>query len=113
MSIYSIGLSALKAYSTKLETTAGNLANINTPGNKAGRVETIEAPSGGVSVSLSKNPSTAQPQNTPENQSAQVSDVDLATEIVDLTTTQRGYEANLKVLQTSDETLGKVLDIIS
>lgn len=40
------------------------------------------------------------------------SNVDLATEIPSLTLAQRHYEANLKMIQTEDEMLGSLLDIV-
>jgi len=41
----------------------------------------------------------------------EVSNVDPAREMIDLMLGQRGFQANIKVLQTADEMLGSVLDI--
>jgi flagellar hook protein FlgE len=41
------------------------------------------------------------------------SNVDLAEEIVDLHTTQYGFEANLKTLKAEDEMLGSLFDILA
>jgi len=42
----------------------------------------------------------------------EASNVDLATEMVDQTLAQRGVEANVKTIQTADEILGTVMDLI-
>ena len=41
-----------------------------------------------------------------------MSNVDLTEEIPQTITAQRGYEANLKLIETQDEMLGSVLDIL-
>ena len=41
------------------------------------------------------------------------SNVDMAKEIIDTILIQRGFQSNLKVIQTEDEMLGSLLDIFS
>ena len=41
------------------------------------------------------------------------SDVDLAREMVGLTTSRRGYEANLAVVRAADDMLGTLLDALA
>jgi flagellar basal-body rod protein FlgC len=43
----------------------------------------------------------------------ETSNVDLAEEIPNLMIAQRGYEANLKTIQTQEEVLGSLLDIVT
>jgi flagellar hook protein FlgE len=47
-----------------------------------------------------------------EIQDVEASNVDLAEEFTDSIATQSGYKANLKTIQTHDEMLGTLLDII-
>ena len=116
MDAFSISLSGLAAQTTHLAATANNIANMQTPGYKAHRVVMATGPYGGVSAVLARDlsPGYTLPQ-TPglpvgETES---SNVDLATELVNLMTIQHGFEANLKVLKTLFQNKGTVLDIIS
>jgi len=90
--------SALKAYSDNLSVTANNVANINTANFKSTEALMNEGLNGGVYVTLS--------QSSHEG-------TDLAKETVDMITTEEGFKANIKSLQTSDDMIKKLIDIVA
>lgn len=107
-------LSGVTAHQRKVDTAAHNLANVSTDGFQKSRVELQEQP-GGVQA-------TAQPVTTPGPQRPDPTDpgappvagsnVDLGEEMVSLLTGERGFEANLKTLETQDQMLGTLLDMV-
>jgi flagellar hook protein FlgE len=94
--ISSSALSALRAFGTGLDVTANNIANMNTPGFKPTSAVMNEDPNGGVKVTLSRS---------------QVAEVDLAKEMTDMMIEKLGVQANIKSLQTADQTLKSLIDI--
>ena len=117
MDVYSPGMTALGAFSTKLSGTASNLANLRSVGYKARRVHMVEIPGGGVSVVVSRDLSPGTPisqvPGTPEqSQPLEGSNVELVRELVDLITTRRAYQANARAFRSMAETKGRVLDIV-
>jgi len=118
MDLYGPGMTALRAFSTKLAVSAHNVANLSTPGFKAQRVHMVEVPGGGVTVTISRDLSPGPPlraRDEGRSKSGRIgegSNVDLARETVDLITSQRDYQANARAVKTLAETKGRVLDII-
>lgn len=89
-----------------VETIARNVANVGTEGYRAQRYD----PSTGANrarTGMSKSPLQ---QGTPEEASA--SDVDLATEFVDLRRQQTTYDANAAVIRVGDSMIGELLDMV-
>jgi len=108
-------VSALRAFVTKLGVTADNVANVNTDGFKKGRATLHEGQNGAVRVEISRDNSPGFRYDTVENGEKvekETSNVDLTEEIPDLMLTKRAYQANLKTLETQDEMLGSLLDIV-
>jgi flagellar hook protein FlgE len=58
-------------------------------------------------------PSAIQSGNAPQSEADRGSGLDLGQEMVRLYTTETYYSANLKVVDTKDELLGTVLDILA
>ena len=109
-------ISALQAHVKKLGVTAHNIANVNSEGYKKYRATMEEDPLGGVQVDISRVDSPGHPYKVVENGQSVVketSNVDLAEEIPNLMIAQRGYEANLKTIQTQEKVLGSLLDIVT
>ena len=109
-------ISALQAHVKKLGVTAHNIANVNSEGYKKYRTTMEEDALGGVRVNISRVNSPGNPYEVYENGQSVVketSNVDLAEEIPNLMIAQRGYEANIKAIQTQDEVLGSLLDIVT
>ena len=108
-------VSALRSFVTKLGVSADNIANVNTDGFKKGRATLHEDHNGAVRVELSRDTSPGFRYDVLENDrmvEKETSHVDLAEEIPDLMITKRAYQANLKTLETQDEMLGSLLDIV-
>lgn len=114
--IYS-SLSALFGFQTKLESTANNVANVNTDGYKKTRVTLQEGQiQGGVAVNIQKieTPVPIVYEQTNKGEvPVEKSNVDLTEEMPNLLLTKRFYQANLKTIAAQDEMLGNLLDIKS
>ena len=108
-------VSALNAYKTKMEVTAHNVANVNSEAFKKSKATLKEGANGEVQVEVDR-------VNTPGHRYQEIqgdqlvekesSNVNLEDEIPSMIVTRNAYEANLKTLQTHNEMLGSLLDII-
>jgi len=113
----SSALAALKAFSTKIEATAHNTANIETDGYKKTRV-TIEEnqahePSARAEKTNTPGPIVQQQAADGSLEMVEKSNVELTEEIPNLTLSRRFFQANLKTVQTEDQMLGSLMDILS
>ena len=88
------GLSALQASALALNSSAHNLANLDTPGFEARRVTFEEAAPSGV---VARESATKQP-------------VDIATEMIQQLKVRRLSEAAVASLKAGEELLGERLD---
>ena len=103
MDVVGIALSGLRASSAGLAVQANNVANQQSGGFKAKRVDLVAEASGGVRVwGLAEDPTPAGPG---------ASNVDLATETMQGMGFEIMYKANLKVLKTGDELFKATLDL--
>ena len=115
--IGSIGSSvaALKAFGTKMDVTAKNIANVNSDEYKKSKVILEENSKGGVDSHVktvdTPGPSIVSVENGQETK-RELSNVDLTEEMTEMIVTQNGYNANLKTIETEDEMLGDALDIV-
>jgi flagellar basal-body rod protein FlgC len=109
------GLSAISAFTVKMNVTANNVANVNTDGFKKSRTTLNEGSFGGVrpEVDQVNTPGNIK-QVTDENgtHAVETSNVDLAEELGESIVTKSAYKANLKSIQVADEMLGSLLDTI-
>lgn len=108
-------ISALRAFNHKLNVTADNIANVNTNRFKKSTVQMSDTASGGVVATVHRDNSPGYPvEEVRDGQRIQTesSNVDLAEEIPETIPAQRGYSANLKVIQAQDEMMGSLLDTI-
>jgi flagellar basal-body rod protein FlgC len=115
ISALSASVSGVKAFEKKLDVTANNIANVNTDEFKKQRALLSEGDNGGVKVEISQVDDPGYPKESVANGEvveAESSNVDLAEELTEMIPTQAGYDANLKVVQTEDELLGSLLDIV-
>jgi flagellar basal-body rod protein FlgC len=109
-------ISALQARVKKLGVTANNIANVISEGYKKYRSSMEEGPHGGVKVNLTRLDTPGFPYELIENGQPleeEMSNVDLTEKIPNLMIAQRGYEANLKTIQTQDKMIGSLLDIVT
>ncbi len=103
-------VSALKAFETKMDSTADNIANSQSVKFKRSKVVLSEQTggTGGVKADVSKI-------NTPgyvDSDNEELSNVDMAEEISSMIPTSRNFEANVKTVQTMDEMTGTIINII-
>lgn len=109
------GLSAISAFSVKMNVTANNIANVNSDGFKKSRATLKDGPFGGVIPVVNRDDSPGTSTTISENgvkTQVEASNVDIAEEITESISTQAGYKANLKTIQAHDEMLGSLLDTI-
>jgi len=108
-------LSAISAFGTKMDVTANNVANANSDGFKKSRAILTEGSTGSVQAEIDRvdtpGPSVIEVADG-EIKERELSNVDLAEEIPGMIPTQTGYDANLATIETYDEMLGNVIDII-
>lgn len=95
-SITSIALSGLHAASTRLATSAHNIANTQTPGFRRQVTTQAASPEGGVSVGLTQ---AAEPGES------------LAEDVVQQVAARYAFEANVLTIRTQDRMLGSLLDV--
>jgi flagellar basal-body rod protein FlgC len=117
----SSAVSALGAFGVGLDVVAHNVANLNTPFFKAGRIEFETGPHGhGTQVgAVHRDVSLANPY--PYEQvdvmtdagiiQRQDSNVRVEREFVDMISFENGYAANSKVVQSYEQMLGSLLDM--
>lgn len=114
ISAMNTALSGLQATSTRVNTTANNVANLNTDGFKKSRVVLAEQVPQGVKATVEKveTPgSVVQEQTSDGMEYVEKSNVDLVEEMPSMMLSQHTYSANLKTLQTADEMTATLLDI--
>ena len=95
MSSTSIALSGVNAAMLQLDVSAHNIANARTPGFKPQAVEQTAQPEGGVKATIVQ---VKEARSTLEG------------DIVNQMAASYHYRANLRVLQTEEKMLGKLLD---
>jgi flagellar hook-associated protein 1 FlgK len=97
MDALNIAASGLQAAQAQLNVTANNIANMNTPGYTAQRVDLAAAPGGGVDVEGVQSTGNA---------------VDPVNELLNLKQTTLYYDANGMVIRVADQMYGSLLNIL-
>jgi flagellar basal-body rod protein FlgC len=109
-------LNALHSLFTKFSAGADNIANLNTDGYKRTRVDIREDslgnPAAVVSIDNRPGPTRLEPGQDGELEEVEMSNVDLASELVANMVTENTIRANLKSAATQDEILGETIDIL-
>lgn len=103
MDTTNIGISGLNAASLGTALTANNVANANSDGYKAKRLDLEDRREGGVQAA---RVTEIQEPTTPGG-----SNVDYATEMTNLMTQSGSYGANLQVIKAQSDMLGQALDM--
>lgn len=103
----------MQAATVQHDTSAQNIANVNTDGFKKLEARLNEGKDGGVVVSIGQSKEEA---STPDyqvlgNKAAGRSNVDLATETLNSKSAKNMLEVNIKAAQTTDEMAQRVIDI--
>ncbi len=113
---YQSALSGLQAFGTKLQANGNNIANANTDGFKKIQITNAAVAPSGVKAEAHKiaSPGTSVLQQTgTEMEQVELSNVDLATEIVDMSLNSTMYKANLKTIETANDMTGTLLHLKS
>jgi flagellar hook protein FlgE len=100
------GLSGMQAFQTALNSSANNVANMDTNGFQPQTVDFQSGTNGGVNVALSapSAPQSAVAANAP-------SGTDYATEAVNSMQYKFGFDMSAQVVKTADQTLGTLINI--
>ncbi len=112
-------LSSLFAQARSLAVSAANVANLRSVDYQPQRVVQTSGPEGGVrAVTVPITPPSVQvydPNNPAADQDGLVAlpNVSLEEEFVVQMQAKAAYKANLAVLETQDEVLGELLDVVS
>jgi flagellar hook protein FlgE len=110
MNISSIALNSLSYATKRLETSARNVANVNTSGFQAQRAVAKEAAGGGVQTTL--EPTNAPPASYDLTADEVLgSNTDLISEQVEQLGAAQQFKASLSLLQTDQETTQSLLNI--
>ena len=115
-SAYQTALSGLKAFSTKLQSNSNNIANANTDGFKKSMVQNVAVAPQGVKAQTQKvsTPGPGVFQQTDAGMElVELSNVDLATELVNMKLNSTMYKANLKTIESVDDMTATLLDVKS
>lgn len=113
----------MSAFSTGVQGTAYNVANINTNGFNPVSVHYQSGPVDSKGLEQGVNPIVSRGQDSatfsPEALEAAglsgmtLNNVDIAKEMTSLISDQRGFEANAKPIITQDEMLGTAINLIA
>jgi flagellar basal-body rod protein FlgC len=108
-------LSALNAFSTKMDVTAKNVANVNTDGYKSSSVAIVGGQEQTVKTNIVKDnsPGPLVPSQSAKNGVVEASNVDMVKEMTQLPPTQIGYNANLKMMETNFQMQGTLLNMFA
>jgi len=112
---FNTALTGLRAFDIKLDVNANNLANVNTDGFKASRVNMKEYAQGGVQATTQQTtlPGISLGTNEKTGQERMSSNVNTAEQLVDQIVTQYDYKANALTVKTADKMQQTLLDLFS
>ncbi len=116
ISAYQTALTGLQAFGTKLKSNGNNIANSNTDGFKKTMVTNTNVDPQGVKAQINKvsTPGTSVFQETNSGlELVELSNVDLATELVDMNLNSIMYKANLKTIESVNDMTGTLLNLKS
>lgn len=110
---FSISLSGLRAARIGMDVAANNTANVLSDGFKKSRVVNLTGPTGsGVRSEVRKvdTPATSFRPGLGGGDPVELSNVDLADEMVSMIISERTFQANLQAIRAEDEMLGNLID---
>ncbi len=102
-------VSAMKAFETKIASTADNIANSQSAKFKKTRVVLSEQKN---NANVKAQVSRVNTPGTIDASGEELSNVDITEEISSMIPTSRNFEANVKTIQTMDEMTGTIINII-
>lgn len=107
--------SALQAFSKQISVSANNIANSLSDDFKSSRAINTGGPDKQVTTTITQSktagPLVEDPLKT-DGSLKELSNTDIAQEMVQLISAQHGFNANAKTIQSHEETIGSLLDMI-
>ena len=101
-SSYGAAISGVRTALLRTDVSANDVANINTPGYRQVTPQQTDMLPAGTRISgLTRTP----------NDSLELSNTDLATEMVELKTDKNTLSANLAVIKAQDKMTGEIIDL--
>jgi len=113
--IISSSMSALNAFGKKMQVSANNVANMYSDDFKKSRAVLSEGPKDHVTVDISRFDTPGPFVEDPTSETGELkelSNTDIAEEFSQQIITEKGFAANIKTIQTHDEMLGTIINII-
>lgn len=108
-------LSALRAFSNQMSVSANNVANVYSDEFKKNRALNTEGENGQVETEITTittpGPLVENPAST-AGELKELSNTDIAEEMVNQISAEHGFTANTKVIRTYEETVGSLIDLI-
>ncbi|OPY78836.1 MAG: flagellar hook protein FlgE [Syntrophorhabdus sp. PtaU1.Bin153] len=104
-------LAGLQVFTGKLQNTANNIANSNTDSYKTKQAAIVENSVGLPSLNITVDNLPGPRVQESDGLIRETSNADLSREIPSMVVAKRGYEANLKVLETHCDMLKSLLDV--
>lgn len=108
-------ISALAAFSKKMQVSANNVANVYSDDFKKSRAVITEGQNNHVDVNIEKIETPGPLVEDPMSETGELkelSNTDLAEEFMTQIVTKHGYEANAKTIQVYDEMVGNIIDMM-
>ena len=107
--------SALKAFSKQLSVSANNVANVSSDGFKKSRAINTQGRNGQVNTTITRVDTPGPLVEDPMSETGELkelSNTDIVEELTNQIVIKHGYTANLKVIQTYEETVGALIDLL-
>ena len=108
-------VSALQAFSKQMSVSANNVANSLSDDFKKSRAINTEGENGQVESTITKIDTPGPLVEDPLSETGELkelSNTDIAEEMTNQIMAQNGFDANAKVIQTHEETLGTIIDMM-
>lgn len=115
VSSVSSNISALQAFSKQMAVSANNVANVYSDDFKKSRAINSEGQNGHVATTITQIDTPGPLVEDPKSETGELkelSNTDIAEELVYQITAEQGYKANAKVIKTYEETIGSLIDMI-
>ena len=108
-------VSALQAFSKQISVSANNVANSLSDEFKSSRAINSQGPDKQVITTIAKSkrsgPLVEDPKKS-DGSRKELSNTDIAEELVQQIAAQHGFDANAKTIQSYEETIGSLLDTV-
>ena len=108
-------VSALQAFSKQISVSANNVANSLSDDFKSSRAVNNQGSNNQITTTITKSTASGPLVEDPiknDGSLKELSNTDIAEELVQQISSQHGFDANAKTIKTYDETIGSLLDVM-